>query len=247
MDLSRKRRHHINGENTPADEPEVPETTEGILDLLSAAPYGVYAVDVNQTIVFWNRSAEQILGHKADQIIGHRCYEVLQHLPCEGSTPICMEGCPSIRLARQGRVPPVVRVRARCASGTRKEIIVTPLIVPAAQSDRMLLLHLFNENLDEARATRVATTVQSVFSEGKSPAVPTDLTTDSVRGEASPLTAREIEVLRLVASGLGTDEIAVDLGLSPHTIRSHVRNAREKLQEKSKLRAVLAAERRRLL
>ncbi len=43
------------------DEPEVSETTEGILDLLSAAPYGVYAVDVSQTIVFWNRSAEQIL------------------------------------------------------------------------------------------------------------------------------------------------------------------------------------------
>ena len=32
MDLSRKRRHHINGENTPANEPEVTETTEGILD-----------------------------------------------------------------------------------------------------------------------------------------------------------------------------------------------------------------------
>ena len=56
----------------PADEPEVSETTEGILDLLSAAPSGVYAVDVNQTIVFWNRSAEQILGHKASQVIGRR-------------------------------------------------------------------------------------------------------------------------------------------------------------------------------
>ena len=97
------------------DEPEVPETTEGILDLLSAAPYGVYAVDISQTIVFWNRSAEQILGHKASQVIGRRCYEVLQNLPSEGSTPVCMEGCPSIRLARERRVPPVARVRARCA------------------------------------------------------------------------------------------------------------------------------------
>ena len=170
------------------DEPEVPETTEGILDLLSAAPYGVYAVDISQTIVFWNRSAEQILGHKASQVIGRRCYEVLQNLPPEGSTPVCMEGCPSIRLARERRVPPVTCVRARCASGTRKEIMVTPLIIPMAHSDQTLLIHLFNANLDEARATRVAATVQSVFSEGKSPAVPTDLTTDSTRRAAGPLT-----------------------------------------------------------
>ena len=149
-----ERRHRINGENTPKHQPEIPETTDGILDLLSLAPYGAYAVDISQIIVFWNRSAERILGHKADRIIGHRCYEVLQHLPGEGSTPICMEGCPSIRLAREGRIPPVVRVRARCVSGLRKEITVTPLIVPAAQEDRTLLLHLFNENLDEAWATR---------------------------------------------------------------------------------------------
>ena len=229
------------------DEPEVSETTEGILDLLSAAPYGVYAVDVSQTIVFWNRSAEQILGHKASQVIGRRCYEVLQNLPSEGSTPVCMEGCPSIRLAREGRIPPVARVRARCASGIRKAIIVTPLIVPTAQPDRTLLVHLFDENLDEARATGVAITVQSVFSEGKSPAVPTDSTTDSVRGEASPLTAREIEVLRLVALGLGTKKIAVDLDLSPNTVRSHVSNARKKLKAKTKLAAVLAAYRSRVL
>ena len=197
--------------------------------------------------MFWNRSAEQILGHKASQVIGRRCYEVLQNLPAEGSTPVCMEGCPSIRLAREGRIPPVARVRARCALGIRKAIIVTPLIVPTAQPDRTLLVHLFDENLDEARATGVAITVQSVFSEGKSPAVPTDSTTDSVRGEASPLTAREIEVLRLVALGLGTKEIAVDLDLSPNTVRSHVSNARKKLKAKTKLAAVLAAYRSRVL
>ena len=198
----------------PADEPEVPETAEGILDLLSAAPYGVYAVDISQTIVLWNRSAEQILGHKASQVIGRRCYEVLQNLPREGSTPVCMERCPSIRLARERRVPPVACVRARCASGTRKEIMVTPLIVPMAQPDRMLLVHLFIENN--------AAAVRDALLEGKSPAVPTDLTTDSGHGEASPLTGRELDVLGLLALGLETKEIAVELGLSPHTVRNHL-------------------------
>ena len=168
-----------------------------------------------------------------------RWLRTLKNLPSEGSTPVCMEGRPSIRLARERRVPPVVRVRARCASGTRKEIVVTPLIVPMAHSDQTLLVHLFNANLDEARATRVAATVQSVFSEGKSPAVPTDLTTDSTRRAAGPLTGRELEVLRLVALGLETKEIADEFGLSPqpcpqrsqeaaceiHTSRSDLRPA----------------------
>ena len=101
-----------------------------------------------------------------------------------------------------------------------------------AQPDRMLLVHLFIENN--------AAAVRDALLEGKSPAVPTDLTTDSGRGEASPLTGRELDVLGLLALGLETKEIAVELGLSPHTVRSHVSNARKKLKAKTKLAAVLA-------
>ena len=38
-------------------------TTKRLLDLnlLSQAPYGAYAVDMNRIITFWNRSAERIL------------------------------------------------------------------------------------------------------------------------------------------------------------------------------------------
>ena len=36
-----------------------------ILDRLRDAPYGAYAIDLDQTIVFWNAQAEDILGHEA--------------------------------------------------------------------------------------------------------------------------------------------------------------------------------------
>jgi PAS domain S-box-containing protein len=42
------------------------------------------------------------------------------------------------------------------------------------------------------------------------------------------LTPREREVVRLVALGAGTRQVAKDLYLSPETIRSHVRNAMSK-------------------
>jgi DNA-binding CsgD family transcriptional regulator len=50
-----------------------------------------------------------------------------------------------------------------------------------------------------------------------------DLPIASGRGDV--LTAREREVVRRVALGAGTRQIAADMYLSPATIRSHVRNA----------------------
>jgi PAS domain S-box-containing protein len=41
----------------------------------------------------------------------------------------------------------------------------------------------------------------------------------------STLTARELEIVRLLALGSTTRQVAADLSLSPETIRSHVRNA----------------------
>lgn len=46
---------------------------------------------------------------------------------------------------------------------------------------------------------------------------------------ASVLTKREREVVTLIAMGLETDEIARELGVSPETVRTHVRNALAKL------------------
>jgi DNA-binding CsgD family transcriptional regulator len=50
----------------------------------------------------------------------------------------------------------------------------------------------------------------------------------SSNGPGSRLTRREREVVRLVALGSGTRSIAEDLGVSPETIRTHVRNSMAK-------------------
>jgi DNA-binding CsgD family transcriptional regulator len=44
-------------------------------------------------------------------------------------------------------------------------------------------------------------------------------------GNGSMLTPREQEVVRLVALGANTRAIAAELGLSPETVRTHIRNA----------------------
>lgn len=67
-----------------------------------------------------------------------------------------------------------------------------------------------------------------------------------VRGPLSslvdPLSERELEVLRLLASPLSTGEIAEQLVLSVHTIRSHTRNIYSKLDVHSRYQAIARAD-----
>jgi LuxR family maltose regulon positive regulatory protein len=55
---------------------------------------------------------------------------------------------------------------------------------------------------------------------------------------AEPLSARELDVLPLIADGLTNQEIAVRLYLSLHTVKAHVRNIYAKLGVSSRTQAV---------
>jgi len=70
---------------------------------------------------------------------------------------------------------------------------------------------------------------------------------DRTRENAAHLTAREVEVVRLVAKGLRNGEIAERLVVSPRTIDHHVSAVLRKLGAKSRGEAVAAASRAGLL
>ena len=68
--------------------------------------------------------------------------------------------------------------------------------------------------------------------------VPGDLAEAQRRSAGPGLTAREREVLTLVAKGLSNRAIADELGISENTVKNHVRRILEKLQAGSRMEAV---------
>jgi DNA-binding NarL/FixJ family response regulator len=76
---------------------------------------------------------------------------------------------------------------------------------------------------------------------------------DMLTGSTTPkefydgLTAREVEILKLLASGMANKQIAYKLGISEKTVRNHVSNMYEKLQIFDRAQAVLYAVRKGLI
>ena len=61
------------------------------------------------------------------------------------------------------------------------------------------------------------------------------------------LTDRELQVLRLIATGMSNREIAGELTISENTVKNHVRNILEKLHLHSRVEAVMYALRENII
>jgi DNA-binding NarL/FixJ family response regulator len=69
----------------------------------------------------------------------------------------------------------------------------------------------------------------------------------SKSGPAQPLAPRELQVLQALAQGMSTQEIAAELKITVHTARTHLKNIMIKLNAHTKLEAVVAGLKDRLI
>jgi diguanylate cyclase (GGDEF)-like protein/PAS domain S-box-containing protein len=86
----------------PAGYPESAE--EGFLGrLLDRIWDGVYFVDAERRITYWNKGSEAISGFEREQVIGRRCFDnILRHVDQEGKL-LCLDGCPLAATIADGK------------------------------------------------------------------------------------------------------------------------------------------------
>ena len=210
-----------------------------LFSLLETLPCGAYAMSLDQTIVFWNRAAERLLGHTADEVLGRHCYEVVTGVSRGGLTPVCSGGCPSIRHLQAGLVPTQIRLQLARASGGYSWMTVTPMVVSGVLRDTPLLVHLFDEAAETDDVRPTVDSLRTALTTGGADIVSDHQDRSDTPVESSELSRRELDVLRLVALGWTIFQIGAELHISQHTVRNHIRNLRKKLDASTKLDAVV--------
>jgi DNA-binding CsgD family transcriptional regulator len=118
---------------------------------------------------------------------------------------------------------------------------VSSLPVPSRKPDTFWVAHLFRDISTHAKVSQLVQELQAVACPirvrppepcvASMPAVPAAL----------PLSPREREILRLLATGKRTADMAVALGIRPKTVRNHVQRLLEKLGAHSRLEALAIA------
>lgn len=99
--------------------PEAPDY-QGILDHLYD---GVYFVDRDRVITYWNQGAARISGYVADQVVGRSCRDgVLNHVTASG-VELCQNGCPLSATMADGK-PREADVFLHHADGHRVPVLV---------------------------------------------------------------------------------------------------------------------------
>ncbi len=83
---------------------EVNEVESGFhAKLLDGLFDGVYFVNQDRKITYWNRGAENLTGYSAEEAIGRHCFDnLLEHVDANGCA-LCKDGCPLWQTLKDGK------------------------------------------------------------------------------------------------------------------------------------------------
>jgi PAS domain-containing protein len=194
----------------------VPEEALPLLSALTNSPDPAFVTDRHNRIIFWNRSAERILGYSADEIVGLSCASALQGCDVYGNR-YCSESCPVTQIAVRNETVRHFDLRLRAKDRRTVTVDVSIVNLAVKPPDHFLLLHIL-------RPSEGPETSERASGEPVAPPRPALVAIrDSLDVRARKLTARAHDARdRVPPPHLDTD------GPQPHP--EHPREARGALQ-----------------
>jgi PAS domain S-box-containing protein len=215
----------------------VSESTLTAAAALDAIDEGVLVQDSETQVVYANRAASELLGVDREELRGRSELPT----PCEclsESGEALPERWPSVDALRTGRPQ-----RPRVMGLQRPDGRVRWVRVSARPIGRSVLTSLLDvtalRNAEEDAATLASRLDGDAKRKGNGTGNGNGRRGDK-RGKGV-LSPREHQVVELLASGSTGEEVAERLGISPATVRVHVRNATGKLGASTRTQAVAIA------
>jgi DNA-binding CsgD family transcriptional regulator len=218
----------------------VPEEALPLLAALSGSPDPVFVTDRHNRIVFWNHSAERLLGYEAEEVVGLSCAGVLHGTDVYGNR-YCSENCAVTQMAVRSETVRHFDLRLYARDRHMVSVDISILNLALRPPDHFLLVHILKPS---ARAEVSEREAEEALPPPRSPLI---MVRESPDARARKLTAREVEVIGMLAAGHTTPEIGSRLHISTVTARNHIQNILEKLEVHSKAEVVAFAFQKRLL
>jgi PAS domain S-box-containing protein len=188
--------------------------------VLDCVDLAVIATDADGVVTTWNSRAETLYGWSRDEACGQHVIELM--MPSE-SRRAAESILATLQRGESWQGP--FRLRRKDASIVAAFVKNSPILDDAGVLIGVVGVSIEIADPELAMAVRALAEVDR-----------------GVPGRrARTLSPREREVLGLLARGLTGEQIAERLVLSPETIRTHIRNAREKLGASTRVEAVTMA------
>lgn len=113
--------------------------------LLNQLSDGIFFVDPDRTILYWNRGAERISGCLAKEMIGKKCAEnLLNHIDAQG-LKLCEGNCPMLQTLTDGREREA-ELYLQHRDGHRVPVLVQVLAIRDAKDRIAGAVQIFRDN-----------------------------------------------------------------------------------------------------
>jgi len=114
---------------------------------------GVYFVDRERLISYWNKGAERITGYSEGDMVGKFCYNnILDHVSDDGQH-LCKKGCPLLATIQDGK-PREAEVNLRHAEGYRVPVLVRTSPIYDDQNTVIGAVEVFSNNQSLSKMKR---------------------------------------------------------------------------------------------
>lgn len=218
----------------------LPEEVIPLFEALDLSPDAVFVTDRQNQIVAWNLSAERLLGYSSEEAMGTSCARLMEGCDTWGNR-YCAENCPIREMAARNEVVKHFDLKFNAKDGRAVVSDVSILHFSVPPPHHFFLAHILKPS---EHSPALVTNLDVEAAPG--PRLSLITARESPDARARKLTAREVEILGMLAAGKNTAEIASLLNISALTARNHIQNILEKLEVHSKAEAVSFAFQKRL-